>query len=280
MTDVPSLVFLLDAVEAAAYSDLFAAVPPGLKASLGMELHEIGGARLLIASAVPSAMFNRVIGLGNSEPASDEIIDDVCEYYARAGVQNWWIHVSPGSRPPDLADRLASRGFTLPQRRGWVKMLRGAEPPAPVKTGLEVRIVKPDEATACAEVICSAFEMPGDWAPLFAQAAHRDAWQVVAAVENARIVGGGMLYVEGDTAWLGSGGVLPESRGQHAHRALMTLRIELAIKAGCRHIITETGEPIGDESNPSLRNMEACGFSRLFTRQNFAAPVPSDKGAN
>ena len=87
-----------------------------------------------------------------------------------------------------------------------------------------------------------------------------------------------MLFIEGDTAWLGSGGVLPESRGHHAHRALMTLRIELAIQAGCRHIITETGEPVGDESNPSLRNMEACGFSKLFSRKNYAAPAPSEKG--
>jgi hypothetical protein len=35
-------------------------------------------------------------------------------------------------------------------------------------------------------------------------------------------------------------------------------------------VITETGEPIGDEPNPSLRNMAWCGFVRVASRLNYA----------
>ena len=53
----------------------------------------------------------------------------------------------------------------------------------------------------------------------------------------------------------------------------MAWRIREAIALGCSDIVTETGEPAGDEPNPSLRNMEACGFRRLVSRLNFAAPA-------
>jgi hypothetical protein len=53
----------------------------------------------------------------------------------------------------------------------------------------------------------------------------------------------------------------------------MTLRIGLAIDAGCTEIVTETGEPVGDEPSPSLRNMRACGFSQAYSRLNYSAPT-------
>jgi hypothetical protein len=53
----------------------------------------------------------------------------------------------------------------------------------------------------------------------------------------------------------------------------MLARIGLAIEEGARHLVTETGEQIGDEPNPSLRNMLACGFAKICSRENFAAPA-------
>jgi len=90
------------------------------------------------------------------------------------------------------------------------------------------------------------------------------------ALAGAQVAGAGLLYVEGREAWLGAGGVLREFRGRGAHRALMALRIREAAAAGCARAFTETGEPIGEEPNPSLANMERCGFRRVCSRLNFA----------
>jgi hypothetical protein len=49
----------------------------------------------------------------------------------------------------------------------------------------------------------------------------------------------------------------------------MTLRIADAIAAGGKYIVTETGEPVGDEPNPSLSNMQRCGFRQIASRLNF-----------
>lgn len=61
--------------------------------------------------------------------------------------------------------------------------------------------------------------------------------------------------------------------GWHAQRAPMALRVREAIAAGCARIVTETGEPVSDEPNPSLANMQWCGFRRVASRLNYAAPA-------
>jgi hypothetical protein len=268
-----STIHALDAVEAAAYRDMFAAAPAALRQRLGMETREMGGATLLIAPGLPTSMFNRVIAFGNAHPVTDGDLEAIRTVYREAGVRNWWIHLSPGPQLDVLITRLSSQGFTPPPRRAWVKVVRGTDPPGDVETPLDVRPIKPGEEQLLAETTCAAFEMPVALAPWFMALATRPHWQAVAAFDQDRVMGGGYLHIQGNSAWLGAGGVRPESRRQHAHRALMTLRIRLAIESGCTRISTETGEPANDEPNPSLRNMFACGFEKAASRLNFAAPL-------
>jgi hypothetical protein len=272
MIDHPlSLIHHLDAAEAAAFRDLFAAAPRDLAAALGLETREVAGATLLIAPGIPNTLFNRVIGFGNEHPAGEDDLTQIINIYRHAGVSDWWLHLSPGAQPITLMDLFSARGFTPSPRRTWAKMLRGVEPPRLTDTPLEVRVLRNGEEAALGETLCAAFEMPAACAAWFAQTAHRDGWRAVAAFDGRTLAGGGLLYIHDNTAWLGAGGVRPEARGRHAHRALLTLRIELAINGGCRYITTETGEAVGDELNPSLRNMQACGFAKVFSRLNLAA---------
>jgi GNAT superfamily N-acetyltransferase len=264
-----SLIHRLDAVEAKAYRAMFAAAPD----ALGLEALEVGDATLLVAKGLPVPMFNRVIGLGNSSDGNKRKLDNISDAYRAAGIKNWWIQLSPGARPDSLAQTLEERGFVRPARRTWAKVWRGNEPPAQVETGLEIRPVRRGEQRAFAETLAAAFEMPPPGAAWFARIPSLPGWRTLAAFDQGAMVGGGLLHLQGENAWLGAGGVLPAARGRHAHRALMLARIRLAIEAGCRHIVTETGEQMGDEPNPSLRNMLACGFTKICSRENYAAPA-------
>jgi hypothetical protein len=49
----------------------------------------------------------------------------------------------------------------------------------------------------------------------------------------------------------------------------MTERIREAIRQGCRWIITETGEDIPANPNPSYRNMLRSGFRLAYQRPNY-----------
>jgi GNAT superfamily N-acetyltransferase len=271
--DMDKTIRKLDEVEILASRDMLAAAPPELRQALGLEMREIGGVAVMIAPGIPSPQFNRVVGIGNERLATEEELDAIAECYRSLGVKDWWIQISPGSNSEQTLAQLAARGFAPPERKAWVKMVRGAEATVPVETGCEVRVLLEGEETALAEVICAAFGMPVEWAPWFAAMALRRNWRAVAAFREGQLVGGGLLHIRGEYGWLGAGAVAPEARRLHAHRALMNLRIELAIHAGCTRIVTETGEAIGDEPNPSLRNMYACGFTKAYSRLNLAAPV-------
>ncbi|MFO1320914.1 MAG: GNAT family N-acetyltransferase [Burkholderiales bacterium] len=262
-----------DVMEAAAYTDLYAAAPAALSAQLGFRAVEIDGAVALLAPRIPDAFFNRVIGLGRTSTPDAAAIGKIIALYRDAGARSWWIHVSPYAGTESLERDLLGQGFTRPARRSWAKVIRGPDPAPDVETSLDVREAAPAELGGMASAICEAYGMPAMFAPWFEAAGRRPAWRAFVARADDRIVGGGLLFLKDGSAWFGADGVLPAYRGRHAHRALIVRRIEAALAAGCRSLFTETGEPIGDEANPSLANMMRCGFRKVCSRMNYAAPA-------
>src|SRR5919202_552539 len=92
--------------------------------------------------AVPGQlMLNRVNGLGLHGRVGDAHLDEIDAFF-RAGGTQYAIGVSPLA-PPDLAPRLAERGFQ--PGYAWMKFRRGLEPPE-VETTLRVEQVGPDRA--------------------------------------------------------------------------------------------------------------------------------------
>lgn len=265
-----ALIRRLDAVEAAAYRAMYSAAPGP---DLGLATHEIAGATLLICKGLPAPFFNRVIGVGNATPATARDLDQILGAYRAAGLKNWWIHLSPGAEPETLEEMLAMRGFTLAARKSWAKFARDNSPILTMKIPLEIRALRPGEEQGFAETLCAAFGMPKSAIPWFARIPTISGWRAVVALDGGALIGGGLLYVKGENGWLGVAGVRPEARGKHAHRALMVERIRLAAAAGCQCMVTETGEQVSDEPNPSLHNMVACGFTKVCARLNYAAPA-------
>jgi hypothetical protein len=89
---------LADAIEAAAYGDLYAAAP----SSLECHTEILRGATPLLAPRIPDTFFNRVIDLGVERPATVADLDAVLGVYRGAGISAFWLHLSPGARPLSL----------------------------------------------------------------------------------------------------------------------------------------------------------------------------------
>ena len=264
---------LADDAEALAFADLYDAAPTDLRAGLGLKVERIADACLLMAPGLPASMFNRAIGLGLRRTAGVADVEAVVDAYRRAGCASWWLHWNPLASPADLPARLPEMGFTVPARRSWAKVLRGTEAPPPIATDLRIEQAANAQVAATAQAIATAFEMPPFMAGWLASLHGRPDWTMYAASDGAEVVGGACLYVAGQLAWLGMGAVLPSHRRRGGQGVLMTRRIADAVAAGARHIVTETGEPVGDEPNPSLANMKRCGFVTVASRLNFAGPA-------
>jgi len=257
-----------DSIEARAMADMYAAAP----ATLGLRVETVGGATLLLAPSIPVSYFNRAIGLGVFEPATEAALDATIERFKAAGTADYWLHVSPIAKPAQLTGWLAARGFAPPPRRSWAKFLRGPEPYAARPSALSARQAEPRDAAAIAETVCAAFGMPPALAAWFGALVGRPRWRFVVAEAAGAIAATGAVFVDGSTAWLGVGATRAEQRNRGAQSALLAARIALAADLGCTLLATETGESIAGEVNPSLNNIRRAGFAQVCSRSNFAAP--------
>lgn len=259
---------MADAIEAAASADMYVA---GARA-LGLSVQTIGGATALIAPSIPVSYFNRVIGLGVQKSADESDLDAIAAAFRSADVRNWWVHLSPLAQPAALEQQLRARGYTLPPRRAWAKFVRDTANAPTLATLLTLRPATTADASVIGEIACSAFGMPAAIAPWFASLVGRSGWQFFVACDGSRPVATGALYVRDGVGWLGIGATLESCRRCGAQSALLAARIEAARAAGCHLVVTETGEPVGDEANPSLANIRRAGFVQVCSRLNYAAP--------
>lgn len=270
--DARAAAVLADDIEAAAFEDLYAAAPPALRDQLGLGVQRIADATLLTAPGLPDPMFNRAIGLGLRGPADPGQVEAIASAYRTARCPHWWLHWNPHATPEGLEARLPPLGFTQPARRSWAKVVRSAADAPRVATDLLVTPAARAHVDAVTGAIATSFGMPPFMADWLAALHSRQGWRLYAVCEGAEVVGGGCLFAWGDAAWLGMGAVLPAYRRRGGQGALMARRIADAGDAGARHVVTETGEPVAGEPNPSLSNMQRCGFVTVASRRNWVGP--------
>jgi GNAT superfamily N-acetyltransferase len=264
---VADLASIVELGEAEAYADFFAAAPAELATRYGMHVERIGSATALAAQGVDVMLFNRVMGLGLVEPAAEASVDGVLALYRRAGVQNFAVQVSPAAQPVALADWLHVRGLT--RHDNWAKMYRSTEPPPAIQTDLRIERIGAEQVRAFSEIVCDVFGMPEFLMPWVKASVGRRDWIHYSAFDGDKPVVTAALFARNDIGWLGMAATLPSHRGRGAQGALMAQRIRDGVAAGCRWLITETGEDTPQQPNPSYHNMLRTGFKLAYQRSNY-----------
>src|SRR5690242_17444216 len=124
------------------------AAPPDFVRQTGLHVEHIGPAVALVMERIDHILFNRVIGLGMIEPATEAMIDRIVDLYRPHGVR-FAVQLSPTAQPDVLPEWLAARG--IERGDSWLKFIRGAEPPPPAPTDLRIAAIGPEFAAAYAE---------------------------------------------------------------------------------------------------------------------------------
>src|SRR2546425_4043073 len=88
----------IEAAEARAWADLYAAAPAGWAADAGIGTQEVGGALVLRWAATGRRYFSRTIGFGLVEPASRAAIAEILDGYERAGITMFLLQSLPHCR--------------------------------------------------------------------------------------------------------------------------------------------------------------------------------------
>lgn len=213
--------------------------------------------------APQSPMVNRIVGLGVDEPATEAAVDSALE--AVRGTTHY-VAVSPDARPPELGRWLQTRH--LEPGWGWMQFRRGVDDPPPSRTDLELVQVDRSNTADFAHVVRIAYGLPVD-AERFLARVVETPWEAWVAFAGDEAAAAGALYVEGDAAYLGFAGTLPEHRGKGAQNALLAARIRRAREVGCRWVSTETGEQLPGSPSSSYRNILRAGFVEQYVVANF-----------
>src|SRR5437868_7121122 len=101
---------LVEFTEGDAYESIYQAAPPDVVGRLGIETARFGPARARLIRSVNFTLFNAVVGLGVGEPATEQALDDIVEFYRPHGV-SFMVQLSPLARPAQLSAWLDARGF-------------------------------------------------------------------------------------------------------------------------------------------------------------------------
>jgi len=215
--------------------------------------------------------YNRVIGLGIEENATNQQIRDILRFYSTSGVTRFFVQVSPYAQPSELGEMLRQHGFKY--YNNWVKFYRRSDLPVPDhQTDLEIVEINVEYADLYGEIVIQPFGWEAHseiLAHLFASVVGQPGYRHYFALDGDTPVAAAALYTNGENASLAMAGTLEGYRERGAQSALLARRINDAREMGCRYLFSETAEDIPQKGSPSYRNLRRFGFELAYLRPNY-----------
>ena len=274
MSDLtPEMLAEISGFREEAHANYFLSAPPEFARSFRLEVKRFGSVIVTMIPGLDSAFFNRIIGLGVGEPATESMLDDAIAALRHAGCEHYMAQVSPLAQPAQCPEWLAAR--SLAPSRNWAKVYRGNEPAPAISTDLRVEEIGQGQAGAFADVVLAAFGMPPALRPLVKGTVGRPGWRHYLAFAGDRPASAAAMYMSGDVGWLGFGSTLKKYRRRGGQGALLARRIEAGRALGCKWFVTETGEDTPEDPNPSYHNMLRTGFQLAYLRRNYVHHAPA-----
>lgn len=260
---------LAERCEQRAWEDWLHACPADCAREAGLAWVVVADGLAICCAATSAPVMNRAYAFGLDREATEADVDAALAFFAAHGLPAR-LQIGPASRPALLPGWLQARGLRVSGKR--VQLMRDAAAPMPaVACDLAVDELGVDDAAAFGAVCAQAFGLPAIVAPSAAALVGRAGWHCFAARAGREIVATGALHVQGAVAYMGFAATLPASRGRGVQSALIAARVAAARRAGCRHVIAQTGEDTPAHPNPSLHNMRRLGFAEVHWASLYTA---------
>lgn len=262
----------IEAAEARAWADLYAAAPPRWAAQVDLGWRQIGGALVLHWGATGRRYFSRAIGLGVAEPASEATIDAVLGLWREHGIEMFLLQSLPHCAPGGYEGWLTERGLAPFDAQD--RIVRGAEPivaaPGSGEREIVVERVASEGAGEWSRFLQDAYGLDtGPWLP---RLVGRRGWRQYVAREGGEIVGArGMFIGEDGLAWLGMEGPVPgiTTEDYEVDAALCARIVADGLSAGARGFIADIEAPSQRMDTPAYGDFARLGFRRPYLRTHW-----------
>jgi len=262
----------IEAAEARAWADLYSAAPAKWAAEVGLGFREVGGALVIRWAATGRRYFSRAIGLGVSEPATGEAIDEILHGWEEAGISMFLLQSLPHCRPEGYEELLRERG--LEPFDAQDRVVRDGSPLAtpiePVGRELTVERVTIETATEWSEFLQRVYRLdPGPWLPLLIG---RPGWHQYVARENDAVVAARGMFIGPDgAAWLGMDGPVPGvmTDDYELDAALCAYIVADGLIRGATSFLADIELPSPALDTPAYGTFAGLGFRRPYVRTHW-----------
>jgi hypothetical protein len=258
--------------EADAWASYYRNAPAEFARKTRIDAKRVGSLWVMMIPELDSTDFNRIVGLGAGEAATEAMLDDAIAVLQNAGCRHTMAQITPLAQPAGLPDWLAKRGFV--RGDNWAKVYRGNAPALAAPTGLRVESIGKDRAELFASMLQAVFNMTPDLGLWGMGSVGEPGWRHYLAFAGEQPISCAVMFVSGEVAWLGFGGTLPSHRRQGGQGALLARRIDDGLKLGCRWFISETSEDTPEQPVQSYHNLLRAGFKLAYLRANYIHETP------
>jgi hypothetical protein len=269
----PRMAASIEAAEARAWSDLYAAAPADWAAGAGVATRTVAGALLLRWAATGRRYFSRVIGLGVVEPARPDAIDEILAAYDQEGITMFLLQSLPHCRPGAYEGWLRERGLVPFDAQD--RILRDGSPLAAPRVSstsreLSVERVTRETAAEWVEFLERVYRL--DTGPWLGNLAGRAGWHHYLAREDGAVVGARGMHIGADgTAWLGMDGPVPgvTTDDYEPDAALCAFIVADGLVNGARRFIADIELPSAEQATPAYETFRRLGFTRPYVRTHW-----------
>jgi len=240
----------------------------------GLELVLRDDVVITSSQAFPAPDTTHACLLRATPQTADDLVAQVTDYFQARRLPAT-VFLSPACTPPDLAERLAGRGFVRQAaQEAWLVLENLPDFVMPATTpGIAITPVTRSEAATFAGVFMAAFDLPPDFVPWMAQLLEPGmglpgVYHYLACVDGQPIGVCSLLCYQ---TWgiLGSAGVLPAHRRSGAATSLAVRAAAQALEQGVDTLLLQTSA-----GAPLERLLRISGFKPAFVRTCYTLPTP------
>lgn len=258
----------LELSEARALESLINAPLALEKKTLGLHSTRIGSAVAVMARSIATSLnLNRVVGLGVREPLTEQVLDQVDQFYARIH-QPYAIELCPFVLTDELKARLRAGQIRRMGTKTAMFIHQLKNIPV-VACDLRIERVDGRHAEKLAAICCEAFNMPAETGQILRAVHRQPGWVQWMGFDGDTPAGAALSYHGGSVAWSGWAATLPAFRGRRFHAAYLAKAVQHAAASGCTTFTAETATGTETQRDPAYRNLLKLGFEMVYERATY-----------
>jgi hypothetical protein len=266
-TEILNNSWLIEQTEIAAWKDLIDAAPDSFKIANGLRHEDVGGGMAINFRQEPIPLFNRVIGLGLSQPLNQHVIDSIKSFYQHH--EKYLVHFSSPVQPSNADSLLKENGFYL--AGSWERIVRDNKP---LKTDtlddIKVLLVNDELRESWVNFLINTYGFSFyEWPRAFA---NRKGWKHYVAYRNNRIVACRSFFTTGKkTIFSGVDAPVPGvmTADYAPDFAIWKRAIEDGLNEGAVLFVADIEKPDKNKAGPVYTGFQKLGFEIPYTRYHY-----------